>query len=90
MTAQTGRAVFRGGNPVLVSTPSKETLLQPGTRVRLLQDHVTLKKGAEGECVGVYGWIGSTQVTVSFSFNHGNTRFNTHPAAVAGLIEVIP
>lgn len=90
MTTMTGRAHYSDG--VLRTEPeiSRKTLLQTGARVRLLRDYVTLKKGAEGVVTSVYGWIGSTQVTVHFSFNNGDTQFNQHPAAMLGIVEVLP
>jgi hypothetical protein len=58
---------------------TKETVLAVGRKVRLLQDHVTLEKGAEGVVHSGICWAGQPSASGTFSFRNGDTMFNQSP-----------
>lgn len=63
--------------------------LQRGTKVRMLTDHISLKKGEIGEVTDVVAWVGRTGCLVELTFRDGIPRFTQDAKNLLNLVEVV-
>jgi hypothetical protein len=63
--------------------------LKRGTKVRMLTDHISLKKGEIGEVTDVVAWVGRTGCLVELTFRDGIPRFTQDAKNLLNLVEVV-
>lgn len=67
----------------------RHNFLQRGTKVRMLTDHISLKKGEIGEVTDVVAWVGRTGCLVELTFRDGMPRFTQDAKSLINLVEVV-